>query len=152
MRRIAALAALFCAWISPAIGAETGLVVQLDEARTIAFDRPISTLYVGNPAIADITMIDSTHAFIVGKAFGATNLLALDARGNQISDQPVAVIGRPDAIVTLNRGHNQLTFACAPKHCEATPTQGDEKDPYDTWLSEEASHQDLGNKNAGASH
>ena len=150
MRRIAALAALICAWGSPALAA--GLVVHLDEARTIAFDRPISTVYVGNPAIADVTMIDATHAFIIGKAFGATNLLALDGRGNQISDQAVAVIGRPDAIVTLNVGTAQLTYACGPDHCEVTPTQGDAKDPYDTELGQESSHQDLGNKNAGAAH
>jgi hypothetical protein len=150
MRRIAALAALFCALVSPALGA--GIVVHLDEAQTISFDRSIATLYVGNPAIADVTMIDSTHAFVIGKAFGTTNLLALDGRGNQISDRPVAVIGRPDAMVTLNLGPSQLTYACGPAHCEVTPTQGDAKDPYDTWYSQETSHQDLGNKNATAAH
>jgi Flp pilus assembly secretin CpaC len=126
--------------------------VSLDEARTISFDRPISTVYVGNPAIADVTMIDSTHAFILGKAFGATNLLALDGRGNQISNQPVAVVGRPDSTVTLNLGTAQLTYACGSSRCETTPTPGDAKDPYDVELGQAAAHQDLGMKNAGAAH
>jgi hypothetical protein len=128
------------------------MVVHLDEARTIAFDRPISTVYVGNPAIVDVTMIDATHAFILGKGFGATNLLALDARGNQISDQPVAVVGRPDSMVTLNLGPAQMTYACGASRCETTPVPGDAKDPYDTELGETAAHQDLGMKSAGAAH
>ena len=150
MRRIAVLAALFSALVSPAFG--SGIVVALDEARTIAFERPISTVYVGNPAIADVTMIDSTHAFILGKSFGATNMLALDARGNQISNQAVAVVGRPDSTVTLNLGAAQMTYACGTSRCETTPTPGDAKDPYDTELSQASAHQDMGLKNAGAAH
>lgn len=150
MRRIAVVAALFCAWVSPAFGA--GIVVHLDEARTISFERAIATVYVGNPAIADVTMIDSTHAFILGKSFGATNLLALDARGNQISDQPVAVVGRPDSMVTLNLGASQMTYACGASRCETTPTPGDAKDPYDTELSQASAHQDFGTKAASTAH
>lgn len=150
MRRIAVLAAVFCAWVSPA--AAESITVPLDEVKTITFDRPISTVYVGNPAIADVTMIDSTHAFILGKSFGATNLLALDARGNQISNQPVAVLGRPDSMVTLNLGAAQLTYACGSTRCETTPTPGDAKDPYDTELGQATSHSDLGMKAAAAGH
>lgn len=87
MRRAATIAAILCVCASPALAG--GIAVPMDEVRTISFDRPISTVYVGNPAIADVTMIDSTHAFILGKSFGATNLLALDAKGTQVSNQHV---------------------------------------------------------------
>lgn len=149
MRRIAVLAAVLCAWVSPAIA--ESITVPLDEVKTIAFDRPIATVYVGNPAIADVTMIDSTHAFILGKSFGATNLLALDSRGNQISNQPVTVLSRTDSMVTLNLGASQLTYACAARRCETTPTPGDAKDPYETEMSQATSHSDLGMK-AAAGH
>ena len=50
--------------------------VPLDEVRVVTFAKPVATLYVGNPVIADVMIIDSRHAFVQGKAFGSTNVVA----------------------------------------------------------------------------
>src|SRR5882724_6723787 len=54
-----------------------GVGVTVDQARLVSFPAPVKTVYVGNPWIADISMVDSEHAFVLGKTFGVTNLIAL---------------------------------------------------------------------------
>ena len=144
--------ALFVAGSAGAFGAETtrgAISVPLDQVRMIAFPTAISTLYVGNPVIADITMIDKRHAFIQGKAYGATNVVALDASGVEISNQQVIVFGSGGGVVTLQRGAAQSTYSCAAARCEPTPQPGDGKDPFDQNMDQIQKHQALVAKVAG---
>ena len=90
MRR-AILAASF-AFLVPSPVFAAGLAIAMDEVRTVTFNAPVATVYVGNPAIADINMIDARHAFVIGKGFGSTNIVALDADGKQVSNTAVAVL------------------------------------------------------------
>jgi hypothetical protein len=122
--------------------------VPLDEVRMLAFAQPVSTLYVGNPVIADVTMIDKRHAFIQGKAYGATNIVALDASGVEISNQQVVVFGSGSAVVTLQRGAAQTTYSCAAARCEPSPQPGDGKDPFDENMDQIQKHQALASKGA----
>ena len=124
------------------------VAVPLDEVRMLAFARPIATLYVGNPAIADITMIDKRHAFVLGKAFGATNIVALDVSGAEISNQQIVVFDSGSATVTLQRGAAQMTYSCAASRCESSPHPGDGKDTFDTSMDQIAKHQDMVSKTA----
>jgi hypothetical protein len=129
-----------------------GIAVPMDEVRVVAFSRPISTVFVGNPMIADVSMIDSRHAFVLGKAFGATNLVALDADGKQVVNDPVTILGRRVSTVTLQRGPLQMTYACARARCESAPVPGDDKDSYDTRMGQVEKRQDMGVKAASESH
>ena len=56
-------------------------------------------------------MIDLQHAFLLGKTFGLTNMIALDTDGKQISNQQVVVYNN-GAAVTINRGPINTT-TCA---------------------------------------
>ena len=93
--------------------------------------KPVATVYVGNPSIADINMIDSRHAFILGKGYGNTNIVALDHDGEQVSNTHVSVMAREDSTVTLQSGASRVTYSCTASHCEATPQPGDGKDIFD---------------------
>lgn len=101
-----------------------GIGVVVDEAKMIALDRPAKTIYVGNPAIADISVVDARHAFVLGKTFGMTNLIALDSDGRQIANRQIAVVNGQQAL-TLNVGTGQYNFACTRGHCETMPRPGD---------------------------
>lgn len=117
--------------------------VAMDEVHTITFQTPVSTVYVGNPTVADINMIDARHAFIIGKGFGSTNIVALDGAGKQVFESPVTVLTRAansDSTVVLNRGAQRVTYSCTATNCEATPTPGDSKDVFDAINSQIASH------------
>lgn len=102
-----------------------GVTVPMDEARVITFSQPVSTLFVGNPAIADVTIIDSRHAYLLGKTFGATNMIGLDANNRQVMNAQVNVTNRVVGSVTLNRGADTYNYSCTELHCETSPRPGD---------------------------
>ena len=108
----------------PHVAAASGLGVTIDQARLIAFPKPVKTVFVGNPTVVDVSMIDSQHAFLLGKTFGVTNMIALAADGNQISNQQVTVLNN-GAAVTINRGADQYNYMCTHAHCETAPRPGD---------------------------
>ena len=132
-------AALVLVAASPAYA--NGVAISMDEVRTITFPKPVATVYVGNPSIADINMIDSRHAFVLGKGFGNTNIVALDHEGDQVSNTHVSVMAREDSTVTLQRGTGRLTYSCTASHCAQTPEPGDNKPDYDRVSSEIGTHE-----------
>jgi hypothetical protein len=102
-----------------------GLIVPMDEARVITFQHPVATVFAGNTAIADVTMIDSRHAYVLGKAFGVTNVIGLDADHNPVVNQPITIANRTMGEVTLTRGADSYNYSCTPSHCETNPRPGD---------------------------
>ena len=148
MRR--ALFAILAFAATPAWASE--LNVTLDQVQTITFGKPVSTVFVGNPAIADINMIDSRHAFVLGKGYGSTNIVALNPQGTQVSNTRVNVLANTDhaSTVVLNRGAARVTYSCTADHCEATPQPGDGKDSFDGDNSQMTAHQDNAKKAATA--
>jgi len=148
MRRII-LAAAFTAAAAPAAFAGSAMSVPLDEVRVVSFAKPVATLYVGNPVIADVMIIDNRHAFVQGKAFGTTNVIALDASGHPIANQQIVVAGKSNTSVTLQRGNQQTTYACAANRCQPTPQPGDSKDVFDSATDQITKYQGLLSKAAG---
>ena len=150
MRRAAKLAALATIFLSTALApANAGtLSVPMDQVKVISFTKPVSTVFMGNPVIADVTLIDSRHAFLMGKTYGQTNLIALAADGSTISNDQVAVSGRTVGLVTLNRGAEQFNYACTRIHCETQPVPGDPQAYFDTTHDAQTKHEDMGMKAA----
>jgi Flp pilus assembly secretin CpaC len=119
------IAAVFAFGLMSTGAIASGISVPMDEVRTVTFAKPVTTVYVGNPTIADVNMIDSRHAFLLGKSFGSTNIIALDSAGREVSNVPVSVSGSHGATVTLTKGATQTTLACSSARCEAAPQPGD---------------------------
>lgn len=128
------------------------LSVPMDEVRMVTFVHPVSTVYIGNPTIADVTVIDSRHVFVLGKAFGSTNLIALDANGHEVTNSPLAVYRRKENIVTLNLGKQQQTYSCADSRCESAPLPGDDNTIYGAATTQATQHEQLGEKAAQSGH
>ena len=119
-----------------------GYALALDEVQTLTFKNPIATVYVGNPAIADVTMIDARHAFVQGKSYGRTNIVALDKDNAQVFNTHISVTGgEGGGTVTLNRGAQRITLSCGGGRCEPAPTPGDEQKAYDTESGQMNVHQ-----------
>lgn len=117
----------------------------------ITFTQPISTLFVGNTTIADVTIIDSHHAYLLGKTFGATNMIGLDSNNHQVMNAQINVTNRMVGSVTLNRGAETFNYSCTTLHCETSPRPGDPL-PYVTNTEGAAQqHQDAATKAAIAS-
>lgn len=113
-----------------------GMTVPMDEVRILNFPKAVATVYVANPVVADITVIDNTRVFVLGKNFGSTNIVALDAKGDEILNNHVTVTGRSGSVVRLQRGTTHVTYACVASRCELAPVPGDEKDPFESVTSQ----------------
>jgi Flp pilus assembly secretin CpaC len=125
-----------------AAGRNDSVALALDEVHTLTFRAPVATVYVGNPAIADVTMIDARHAFVQGKGYGRTNIVALNRDNVQVFNTHVTVTGNEGGgTVTLNRGAQRVTLSCAGGRCEPAPAPGDGKDFYDAANGQAAAHQ-----------
>ncbi|HSZ11673.1 MAG TPA: pilus assembly protein N-terminal domain-containing protein [Rhizomicrobium sp.] len=149
MRRSLLVAVSLIALSAPAF-ADT-VAVPLDEVRIVAFKKPISSVYIGNPMIADVTTIDTRHAYVLGKNFGTTNLIALDANGRPITNEQVTVFQQRSGQVTLLRGPAQYNYSCTAAHCEAYSVVGDETGYFNDTHSATDKHEDMGAKAAVAS-
>lgn len=150
MRRTVALAFVVAAGLTGGQALAAGVAVPLDEVRTVAFAKPVATVYVGNPSIADINMIDARHAFVLGKRFGTTNIIALDNDGHEVANTYVSVSGSNSAIVTLTKGAtqskpvSQMTLSCSGMRCEESPVPGDAG--YSAAMGDVGRHADMGAK------
>lgn len=140
MRAFLAAAVLIAA--TPAHAASDSVALALDEVHTLTFKTPIATVYVGNPTIADVTMLDARHAFVQGKGYGHTNIVALNRDNKQVFNANIAVVGAKDTnTVTLNRGTQRITLTCAGGRCEPTPTPGDDPKAFDAASAALSAHQ-----------
>lgn len=149
MRRF--LTSLFAVTAIAGTAHAADIAVPLDEVRIIAFKQPISTVYMGNPTIADITTIDAQHVFVLGKSFGETNMIALGRDGRPIANDHVTVFGRRMGAVTVQKGANQYTYSCTAAQCQPAPVVGDATDYHKNMHEEVSSHSDALTKAAEAS-
>ena len=127
MLRIAA--GLACLAALTAVAYADEIQIPLDHVRTLTFDKPVKTVYMGNPTIADVTVVDPTHVFILGKSYGATNIIALDARGHETLNDQIIVTDRPGTEIIVQRGIARTTLVCTAEHCQAAPAPGDDATP-----------------------
>ena len=138
MRRISGLSALVglsALLLSGSALAGGGLAVPSDQVKVVQFPQSVATVYVGNPSIADVTMIDATHAFLIGKNYGTTNIIALDVKGDEVFNKPVTVSGG-SSLISIHHGLARTTVSCTSARCEATPMPGDVKPPFDDYTNE----------------
>ena len=81
-----------------------GITVTMDQARVMRLPAHVSTLVIGNPLIADATVQRGGIMVLTGKSVGSTNLIALDARGEQLMTLQVRVRAQNDSVVQVYRG------------------------------------------------
>jgi hypothetical protein len=119
--------------LTPAIAEDT-LVVTVDQARVVKVPSAARTLVIGNPMIADVTLLKQGGTMVVtGKGFGETNLIALDASGNPVAESMVQVVGGGNGAnavaVIVQRGMDRQSYSCAPR-CQPTARLGDDSKFY----------------------
>jgi hypothetical protein len=108
----------------PAFGEDT-LTVTVDQAKIVKLPSSARTLIIGNPMIADVTLLKAGNTMIVtGKGFGETNLIALDDTGNPVAESNILVVGSSQALV-VQRGMERESYTCAPR-CQPTALLGDD--------------------------
>lgn len=126
---LAVVAAALMMWAGSARAAD--LVVTYDQSQLLRLPRPVASVIVGNPSIADVTVQGGNLLVVTGKTFGITNIIALDQQRNIIQDQRVVV--RKDEVRTVNltKGAMRQSYSCTP-NCSPTLTIGDDTTYFDT--------------------
>jgi Flp pilus assembly secretin CpaC len=119
----------------PAHAAEA-IKVELDRAMITRLPPHVSTVVIGNPLIADVTVQPNGLLVITGKSYGTTNMMALDRSGAVLSEQNIEVFGPRGDIVVVYRGVNRESYSCAPD-CEPRITLGDSTAYFNLALGQE---------------
>ncbi len=118
MRYTVVAAAVVAAALSGTAALAAPLQVQIDHSQRLSLPGAAGTVLVGNPAVADVTVVDSRTVFISGRGYGVTNLVVLDRNGATLFDSEV-IVGGQQAMVALYRGPTRSDYACA-NGCQAT--------------------------------
>jgi Flp pilus assembly secretin CpaC len=114
--RLIAVLASAAVLLAPAVGtAQSGtLNVEIDQAQRVQLRGPAGSVIVGNPAIADVTVVDSNTLYITGKGYGVTEIVAVDAIGRTVFQSQVVVTdGAGAGRVRVWRGGQATEMACA---------------------------------------
>ena len=120
-----AVAFVLAAGPSPARAETSTIAVTLDQAKIGRLPQGTATLIVGNPMIADVTMLKNNKTMIItGKGFGQTNLMAIDGEGSLIEEQQIQVVPAKTVLV-LQSGSSRISYACNPA-CMPTVQLGDD--------------------------
>lgn len=113
--RLAALAFAGATLVATAAGAQSArLNVEIDQAQRVQLRGSAGSVIVGNPQIADVTVVDANTLFITGKGYGVTEVVAVDAIGRTVFQSQVVVTGATGAgSVRVWRGAQATEMACA---------------------------------------
>lgn len=117
MLRALALAVIASA-AAGAAAADT-LVVPIDHSTRLNVAGSASSVVVGNPQVADVTVVDSHTVFVSGRGFGQTDVVVLDAAGRTLYAGEVLVGSPSGGRVSVYRGQARTDMACAPG-CEVS--------------------------------
>lgn len=139
---VAGCIGLALGFLASASTASESLRVTIDKNHVLRTDRPVETVIVGNPHIADVSAQSNQLMFVLGRTSGETNILGFDKEGNVVFDKDVIVVPHTTRTVTLHRGTATETFACAPR-CEVELHPGDDSAKYDAIQKASSSHADL---------
>ena len=101
------------------------IAVTLDQAKIAKLPTGATTLIIGNPMIADVTMLKNNNSMVItGKGFGQTNLIAIDAEGAIIEEKQVRVLPTKTVLI-LQNGNSRISYACNPD-CMPTVQLGED--------------------------
>jgi hypothetical protein len=110
----------------PAGANDRAVRVELDYARIVKLPEGARTLVVGNPLIADVTMLKNSSLMVItGKSFGTTNLIVLDAAGSQVGESILTVVPANDKLVVQRGSGHRESYSCHPKCAKAVDLADD---------------------------
>ncbi len=106
---------------------EREILVDLDYARIVKIPEGAQTLVIGNPLVADVTMLKNNKLMVItGKSFGTTNLIVLDQAGGQVGELIITVVPFHDKLI-VQRGPHRESYSCKPD-CRSSIDLGDDRE------------------------
>lgn len=125
------------------------IAVNVDQAKLVKLPTRVSTIVVGNPLIADVTLQTGGILVVTGKGYGATNFIAMDRSGEVLVDRVIQVEGPTDQLVTVYRGVERESYSCMPT-CQRRITLGDGENYFKSAMDQAGSLNSQATGNAAA--
>jgi hypothetical protein len=127
MHRTAPFAATLIATLAFAqsvLAAGGDLSVEMNHSRRIVLNGSVGNVIVGDPAVADVVMIDAHSVIVVGKGYGSTEVLAIDRDGHTLLNARISVSAPSEGRVTVYRGPVVTEYSCSGRCQSLTPPGG----------------------------
>ena len=106
--------AVTAAAMVPATASAQAISVAVDQAQRVQLRGPAGSVIIGNPQIADVTVVDANTLYITGKGYGVTEVVAVDPVGRTVFQSQVVVTSNNGAgAVRVWRGAQATEMACA---------------------------------------
>ena len=99
------------------------LVVSLDHSMRLKIAGAAQSVVVGNPTVADVTVVDSHTLFVSGRGYGVTDVVVLDNAGRTLYSTEVVVGVAHTGRVSVFRGAERTDMACSP-NCQVSIRTG----------------------------
>lgn len=120
MRRLFVLLPMLVLASSAALA--DGLNINWREARVVKLAKPATSIVVGDPTVADVTLDTPDTMIIFGKAPGETNLLVLSGNQELLLDWPVVVsptTARHVSVLNASdaQAPSEVLYACGTERC-----------------------------------
>lgn len=124
-RSTSAIVGMLCSSLAFAGNYSGSYSVELNKTEIVRLSEPAAAVVIGNPKIADVSVHSSDTVFVLGRGYGQTNLIILNANGDTIMDADIQVVSPVSAgNVRIYEGKNRATYSCAP-NCLPAPVLGD---------------------------
>jgi Flp pilus assembly secretin CpaC len=123
MRRLFVLVPMLAALaMTSAAAMADGLNISWREARVIKLAKPATSVVVGDPTVADVSLDTPDTMIIFGKTPGETNLLVLSGNQELLLDWPVVVSPVTARHVTILNATaadapTEVLYACGTERC-----------------------------------
>jgi Flp pilus assembly secretin CpaC len=98
-----------------------GLNINWREARVIKLAKPATSVVIGDPTVADVTLETPTTVVVFGKTPGETNIIVLSSEQELLADWPVIVSPVSERHVTVLTSTDgapvEVLYACGTQRC-----------------------------------
>lgn len=88
------------------------LEVPIHQATRVQLGAAAGSVIVANPAIADVAVTDARTLFITGKAYGVTEIIAVDGLGRPLFQRQIVVAPSSAGTVRVWRGQHTTEVTC----------------------------------------
>ncbi|WP_421693953.1 pilus assembly protein N-terminal domain-containing protein [Aestuariivirga sp.] len=110
------------------------LVLTFDQSQRLALPALPSTIVVGNPAVADVTL-DGKSLFLHARGHGLTNLVIYDEQGGKIGNYLLRVVFDDPLSISVYTPKGRNTFTCVTD-CESTLRIGDASENFGNYMAQ----------------
>ncbi|WP_454758856.1 pilus assembly protein N-terminal domain-containing protein [Caulobacter segnis] len=88
------------------------LPVAAGQASYVTLGGAVRDIVVGDPSIADVSVVNDRTLVVLGKRPGVTSLLAFGPTGRALADRQIVVSENGGGSVTVYRGQTASNYAC----------------------------------------